>query len=88
MLCTGLVISEENIYQRSTNQKQELAMAAMFANGSEQNEQFYICFLQSFSSFGQAVLEENKFLEHNQSETRIACGSHVFNESGRTEQSL
>ena len=36
---TGLVISEEKIYERSTNQQQELAMAAMFVNGSEQNEQ-------------------------------------------------
>ena len=28
------------------------------------------------------------FLEHNQSETRIAYGGHVFNESGRNEQSV
>jgi len=41
-----------------------------------------------FSSFGQAVLEEDFFLEHNQSETRIACGGHVFNESGRNEPSV
>jgi hypothetical protein len=27
--------------------------------------------------FGQAVSEENFFLEINQSETRIACGGHV-----------
>jgi hypothetical protein len=35
------------------------------------------CFLPSFDSFGQAVSEENFFLEINQSETRIACGGHV-----------
>jgi hypothetical protein len=37
---------------------------------------FQGCFLPSFDSFGKAVSEED-FLEINQSETRIACGSHV-----------
>jgi hypothetical protein len=41
----------------STNQKQELPVAAMFVNGSGQNVQslettIYRCFLPSFSSFG------------------------------------
>ena len=35
------------------------------------------CFLPSFDSFGPAVSEEKIFLEINQSETRIACGSPV-----------
>jgi hypothetical protein len=47
------VISEEKIYQRSTSQKQELAMAAMFANGSEQNEPIlfsdWLCSNKKFS---------------------------------------
>jgi hypothetical protein len=65
-----------------TNQKQELPVAAMFVNGSGQNEQplektFHRCFLPSFGSFGKAVSEENIFLEINQSETRIVCGGHV-----------
>ena len=39
------------------NQKQELPMAAMFVDGSRQNEQslertFHRCFLPSFTSFG------------------------------------
>jgi hypothetical protein len=39
------------------NQKQELPVAAMFVNGSGQNEQsllmtFHRCFLPSFSSYG------------------------------------
>ena len=43
-------------FQKSTNQKQELPVAAMFVNGSERNEQslqrtFHRCFLPSFSSF-------------------------------------
>jgi hypothetical protein len=54
----------------------------MFVNGLELNEQslqriFQGCFLPSFDSIGQAVSEEKIFLEINQSETRIACGSHV-----------
>ena len=45
------------------NQKQELPVAAMFVNGSEQNVQslertFYRCFLPSFNSFGWGVSEE------------------------------
>ena len=35
----GQAISEEKIFQKSTNQKQELPVVAMFVNGSEQNEQ-------------------------------------------------
>ena len=48
---------------KSANQKQELPMAAMFVNGSGQNEQsvertIHRCFLPSFTSFGSAVSEE------------------------------
>ena len=58
--------SEEKISQKSTNQKQRLPVAAMFVNGSGQNEQplqrtFHRCFIQSFGSFGQAVSEEKIF---------------------------
>ena len=47
---------EENI-QKSTNQKQEWPLVAMFINGPELNEQslqttFQGCFLRSFDSFG------------------------------------
>jgi hypothetical protein len=34
------------------------------------------------------VVSEEKFLEINQSETRIAYGGHVVKGSGRNEQSL
>ena len=78
-----LMLSEEKIFEKSTNQKQELPVAAMFVNGSELNEQslyrtFQGCFLPSFDPFGQVVSEETIFLEINQSETRIVCGGHVF----------
>ena len=51
---------------KSTNQKQELPVAAMFVNGSGQNVQslertFHRCFLPSFGSFGQAVSEKKIF---------------------------
>jgi hypothetical protein len=55
----------------------------MFVNGSELNEHslyrtFQGCLLPSFDPFGQAVSEETIFfLEINQSETRIASGSHA-----------
>ena len=59
----GQAVSEEKILKKSANQKQELPMAAMFFDGSGQNEQylertFHRCFLQSFTSFGLAVSEE------------------------------
>ena len=61
----------QTIFQKSTNQKQELSVVAMFVNGSELNEHslqrtFQGCFLPSFDSFGQAVSEEIFFLEINQ----------------------
>ena len=52
--------------QKSTNQKQELPVVAMFVNGSRRNEHslqrtYHTCFLPSFGSFGQAVSEEKIF---------------------------
>jgi hypothetical protein len=35
----GQAVTEEKILKKSTNQKQELSVAAMFDNGSEINEQ-------------------------------------------------
>jgi hypothetical protein len=36
------VASEEKLFQKSTNKKQELPMMAMFVNGSKQNEDWSI----------------------------------------------
>ena len=60
------LLTEKKIFQKSTNQKQELPVVAMFVNRSGQNEQplqrtFHRCFLPSFGSFGQAVSEEKIF---------------------------
>ena len=59
----GKVASEEKIFQKFTNQKQELPVAAMFVNGSGRNQQSlqwtcHRCFLPSFGSFGLANSEE------------------------------
>ena len=62
----GKAASEEKTFQKSTNQKQELSVAAIFVNASKLNEQtlqrtFQGCFLPSFDSFGQAVSDETIF---------------------------
>ena len=54
----GQAASEEKLFQKSTNKKQELPRMAMFVNGSKRNEQFpqrtfHRCFLPRFSPFGQ-----------------------------------
>ena len=53
-------------FQKLTNDKQELPVAAMLVNGSGRNEQSlqmtcHRCFLPRFGSFGQAVSEEKIF---------------------------
>ena len=53
----------EDFFQKFTNQKQELSVAAMFVNGWGRNEQSlqrtcHRCFLPSFGSFGQAISEQ------------------------------
>ena len=59
----GQAVSEEKLFQKSTNKKQESTMTAMFVNRSKWNEQFpqrtfHRCFLPSFGLFGQAVSEQ------------------------------
>ena len=56
-------------FWKSTNQKQELPVAAMFLIGSERNEQslqrtFHRCFLPSFGAFGQAVSDVKIFFRN------------------------
>ena len=59
-------LSEEKMFQKSTHQKQEWLVAAMFVNGSGRYEQSLQrtcqrCFLPSFGLFGPAVSEEKIF---------------------------
>jgi hypothetical protein len=56
----------KHFFGKSTSQKQEWPVAAMFVNGSELNEQslqwiFQGCFLPHFDSFDQAITEEKTF---------------------------
>ena len=73
--------------KKSANQNQELPLAAMFVNGSGQNEQtlqraFHKCFLPNFSSFWESGFRVEDFLEINQSKTKMASGRHVCQQIG------
>ena len=62
-------------FQKSTNQKQELPVAAIFVNGTGRNEQslqrtFHRCILPSFGSIWQSGFRGEFFLEINQSEKK------------------
>ena len=79
-------------FQKSTNQKQELPVAAMFVNESGQNEQslqrtFQGCFLPSFDSFGQAV-KEKIFQKLTNQKRELPMAAKFVNGSGQNEQSL
>ena len=86
----GKVVSEEKIFQKSTNQKQEWPVAAMFVNGSELNLQrtFQGCFLPSFDSFGPAVSEEKIFQKSTNQKQEWPVVAMFVNRSGGNEQSL
>ena len=62
----GIAVSEEKIIQKSTNQKQEWPVVAIFVNRSGRYEHslqrtFHKCFLPSFGSVGYAISEEKIF---------------------------
>ena len=67
VISLGQAVSEEMLFQKSTNKKQKLSITAMFVNGSKRNEQFpqrtfHRCFLPRFGPpFGQAVSEQKIF---------------------------
>ena len=87
----GQMVSEK-IFQKSTNQKQELPVAAMFVNVSGRNEQskqrtFHRCFIPSFCSFDQAVSEEKIWKSTNQKQD-LPVAAMFVNGSGRNENSL
>ena len=79
-------------FQKSTNQKQELPVVAMFVNGSGRNEQslqraFQGCSLPSFDSFGKAISEIFFQKSTNQKQDWPVVAMFV-NGWGRNEQSL
>ena len=88
----GKAVSEK-IFQKSTNQKQELPVVAMFVNGSGQNKQslqrtFHRCFLPNFSSFRKAVSEEKIFQKSTNQKQEWAVAAMCVNGSELNEQSL
>ena len=83
----------KRFFQKSTNQKQEWSVVAMFVNGSELNEQilqrpFQGCFLPTFDSFGQAVSEKRIFQKSTNQKQELPLVAMFLNGSGRNEQSL
>ena len=89
----GHAVSEDKIFQKLTNQKQELPVVAMFVNGSGRNVQslqrtFRRCFLPSFGSFGRAVSEEKIFLKSTNQKQELPVAAMFVNGSGRNVQSI
>ena len=70
---------KEEDFKKSTNLKQELPVAAMFVNESrdEMSNRGPSIDASYQISFQLAKQFQGRFLEINQSETRIACGNHV-----------
>ena len=89
----GQSVSEEKIFQKSTNKKQELPVVAMFVNGSGQNDHslqrtFHRCFLPNFSSFGKVVSEEKIFQKSTNQKQEWPVVAMFVNGSELNEQSL
>ena len=83
----------DNFFQKSTNQKQELPVVAMFVNGSEINQHYLLrtfqgCFLPYFDSFGPAVTEENILQKSTNLKQELPVVAMFVNGSGPNEQSL
>jgi hypothetical protein len=67
--------------KKSANQKQESPVVAMFVNGSGRMSNLYrgpsIDASYQVSNHLAKWFQKRRFLEIDQSETRIACGGHV-----------
>ena len=91
MLPTKLWFIWRKMSQKSSNQKQELPVAAMLVNVSGRNKQtlqrtFHRCFLSSFCSFGQAVSEQKIILKSANKKQELPVAAIFVNGSGRNEQ--
>ena len=80
-------------FQKQTNQKQELPVAAMFANGLERNEHSvqrtaHRCFLPCFGSFGQKVSQENIIFKSANQKKGSPVAAMFVNRSERNEPTL
>ena len=77
-------------FQKSTNQKQELPVTAMFLNGSGRIIQrtFHRCILGSFGSCGQAISEEMIYQKSTKQKEELPVTTMFVNGSGRNEKAL
>ena len=78
---------ETDFFQKLTNQKQELSVAAMFVNGSKLNEQdlqrtFHTCFLPKFQFIWQSDFREDLKKSSNQKQ-ELPVAAMFVNESGQ-----
>ena len=85
-------VSQEKIFKKSTNQKQELSVVAFFDNGSGRNMQSlestcHRCFLLSFGSSGQVVSEENIIFKSANQKQELPMVAMFVNRSELNEQS-
>ena len=79
----------EKDFQKSTNLKQELSVAAMLANESGRKQRtFHRCFLPSLGSFGKVVSVEKIFQKSTNQKQEWPVVAMFVNELGRNEQSL
>ena len=86
----GLAVTEEKIFQKSTNQKQELPLEAMFVNGFGRNQHslqrtFQGCLLPTFDSFGKAVLEQTIFQKSTNQKQELSVAAMFVNASELNE---
>ena len=87
----GKAVSEEIFFQKSTNQKQELPVTAMFVKGLGRNEQslkrtFQGCFLLKCGSFGKAISEEKIIKKSTNQKQELPVTVMFVNGLGRIEQ--
>jgi hypothetical protein len=77
----GQTVSDEKSLKKSANQKQESPVAAMFVNGTGRMSNLYRGPSKDASYLVSDDLAKRfhrrRFLEIDQSETRIPCGGHV-----------
>ena len=84
-----LISFREKDFQKSTNLKQELSVAAMLANESGRKQRtFHRCFLPSLGSFGKVVSVEKIFQKSTNQKQEWPVVAMFVNGSGRNEQSL